>query len=125
MKKFLACLIALSVILCGCSMQKIKNEVRDEISDVKEDASELKEDAKNVLTGKPSEEELIGEDKAKEIALEKAEATAQEVIFDRTELDADDGRWIYEIDFKKNSTEYEADIDAKTGEIVSFSVDKK
>ncbi|MBE7039601.1 MAG: hypothetical protein E7398_02600 [Ruminococcaceae bacterium] len=124
MKKILACLFAVSIIFSGCSMQNVKDEVKEEISDVKEDIKELKDDAKNVYKGKPSKEEYIGEEKAKEIALEKAGITDEGIIYDRTELESDGGRWIYEIDFKKDTTEYEADIDALTGEIISWSVDK-
>ncbi|MBE7028252.1 MAG: hypothetical protein E7407_04375 [Ruminococcaceae bacterium] len=124
MKKIIACIFAVSIIFSGCSMQNIKDEVKEEVSDVKEDVKELKDDAKNIFNGKLTDAEFIGEEKAKEIALKKAGIKDEGIIYDRTEFESDGGRWIYEIDFKKDLAEYEADIDALTGEIISWSVDK-
>ncbi len=66
---------------------------------------------------------LIGEDKAKEIALERAGLTANQVIFDRVELDRDDGILKYELEFSKDSTEYDVEIKADDGRILSFERD--
>lgn len=124
MKKFLACLLIIMLVFTGCSMQKVKDEVKEEVSDMKHDFKEAKEDVKNVMEGKPDDGSLIGENKAKEIALDKAGLTSEGIIFDRIELETENGKWIYEIDFKSGTSEYEADIDALTGEIISWSVDK-
>lgn len=77
---------------------------------------------------KPAKEEpdksaFIGADKAKEIALEKAGVSAGSVIFDRVELDEDDGIWHYEVEFSKGYTEYDADIKADDGTILKWDVD--
>jgi len=69
-------------------------------------------------------EEFIGADAAKEIALQKAGITSDGVVFDRVELDHDDGVWRYEVEFRKGLTEYEADIAAIGGKILSWDVDK-
>ncbi len=66
---------------------------------------------------------FIGEDKAKEIALEKAGLTADDVVFDRVELDKDGGVWHYEVEFKRGLVEYDADITAADGTIISWEVD--
>ncbi len=66
---------------------------------------------------------LIGENKAKEIALERAGLTAEEVIFDRVELDRDDGVLKYELEFRKGSTEYDVEIRADDGTVLSFEKD--
>ena len=63
---------------------------------------------------------FIGEDKAKELALKKADISADDVRFDRVELDRDDGVWQYEVDFRHGDMEYDIDISAETGEILSF-----
>lgn len=66
---------------------------------------------------------LIGENKAKEIALERAGLTAEEVIFDRVELDRDDGVLKYELEFRKGSAEYDVEIRADDGTVLSFERD--
>lgn len=62
----------------------------------------------------------IGENKAKEIALKKAGISSNGVIFDRVELDRDNGVWHYEVEFKKDNVEYDADIKADDGTILKF-----
>ena len=66
---------------------------------------------------------FIGEEKAKEIALDKAEVTASDVIFDRVELDRENGVYTYEVEFKIGRTEYSADIKAEDGTILKWEVD--
>ena len=60
----------------------------------------------------------IGEERAKEIALNHAGLTASGVTFVRSYLDWDDGRAQYEVEFYANNTEYDYDIDAITGDEV-------
>lgn len=66
---------------------------------------------------------FIGEEKAKSIALQKAGITSEGVIFDRVEFDGDDGVWRYEVEFRKGRTEYDADIKAIDGTIMSWDID--
>ena len=66
---------------------------------------------------------LITEEEAKEIALEKAELTQDDVAFDRIELDFDDGVWMYEIEFIHGTTEYEIELCADNGEILKWEKD--
>ncbi len=67
---------------------------------------------------------FIGEEKAKDIALKKANVTTESVIFDRVELEQDDGVWKYEVDFKKDTTEYDTEINATDGSILKWEVEK-
>ena len=62
----------------------------------------------------------IGEAKAREIALEHAGLAEADVTFVKVRLDRDDGRLDYDVDFYSGNTEYNYEIDAATGEIVSF-----
>ncbi|MBR4075160.1 MAG: PepSY domain-containing protein, partial [Firmicutes bacterium] len=64
-------------------------------------------ETKNTL---PDSSAFIGEERAKEIALEKAGLSADEVFFDRVELDRDRNVYVYEVEFRKNRTEYDAEI---------------
>lgn len=65
----------------------------------------------------------ISEEEAKKIALEHAGLTEADVTFVHVKLDRDDGRLEYEVEFYKDNTEYDYDIDANTGEILSFDQD--
>ena len=66
---------------------------------------------------------LIGVDKAKQIALSHSSAPADGVYFEKAKLEMDDGCIYYEIEFRYGAEEYEYDIDAVTGEILSFDRD--
>ena len=65
----------------------------------------------------------IGEAKAKEVALNHAGLTSSAVTFVRANLDWDDGRAEYEVEFYANGKEYDYDIDAVTGDIRSYDYD--
>ncbi len=65
----------------------------------------------------------IDEEQAKQIALEHAGLEQADVTFVHVKLDWDDGRQEYEVEFYKDNTEYDYDIDAQTGEILSFDSD--
>ncbi len=66
----------------------------------------------------------ISAEEAKEIALNQAGLTENEVTFVRTEKDRDDGRVVYEVEFySKDNKEYDYEIDAETGDIISFDED--
>lgn len=68
-------------------------------------------------------EQFIGEDRAKEIALERAGLTETDVSFVRVDLDLDDGLWKYEIEFRQGRTEYETEINAQDGTILAWETD--
>ena len=66
----------------------------------------------------------IGEDRAREIALEHAGLAAGDVTFLKTRLDRDDGRTVYDVEFYTSDyKEYDYEIDAYTGEILSYDYD--
>ena len=67
--------------------------------------------------------QYIGSEAAKQIALDHAGLTAEEAHFVHAHLEQDDGNWKYDIEFHKDNTEYDYDIHALTGEILSFDQD--
>lgn len=66
---------------------------------------------------------VVGEEAAKEAALAHAGLSADDVTFIKTKLDKDDGRRIYEVEFYSGNTEYDYELDAYTGEIISYDYD--
>ena len=71
-----------------------------------------------------AQDEFITAEAAKQIALDHAGVAASDAIFDRTERDYDNGVWHYEVEFRVGRSEYEYDIDAVTGNILSFDKDR-
>ena len=66
----------------------------------------------------------VTEEQARETALSHAGLTADQVTFVRSELDRDDGRLMYDVEFYTSDyKEYDYEIDASTGEILSYDYD--
>lgn len=65
----------------------------------------------------------IGEEIARATAVEHAGLTESDVTFIKVQMDRDDGRTVYDVEFYYNNTEYDYEIDAATGEIVSYDSD--
>lgn len=65
----------------------------------------------------------IGLEKAKDIALNHSGQSLSTVKFDDEELDKDDQ--LYELEFSSNGTEYEYDIHAVSGKIVSVEIEQE
>ena len=71
-----------------------------------------------------SDSGMIGEEKAKEIALNHAGLTEDQTQRLWVKRDYDDGRSIYEVEFYgEGRDEYDYEINAVTGEIVAFDTD--
>ncbi len=65
----------------------------------------------------------IGIDKARRIAVSHAGFQESQVHFTKQKMDMEYGRYVYEIEFRKNHVEYEYEIDAKTGRILKWDKD--
>lgn len=68
---------------------------------------------------------LISKEEATAIALKDAGFTADQVTRLRTEFDYDDGRPEYEVDFHQGGYEYDYEIHAETGKILSKDQDRE
>lgn len=67
--------------------------------------------------------DLISEAKAKKIALEHAGISSSKATFIQVKLDWDDGRQVYEVEFYSGNKEYDYEIDAASGAILSYDYD--
>ena len=67
---------------------------------------------------------FIGVDRAKSIALGHAGVSASSVSFSKVKLDDDDGRGVDEIEFYVGNTEYDYKIDAYSGDIIEYDIDR-
>lgn len=73
--------------------------------------------------GSSASGDYISADRAKQIALNDAGVKESAAVFLRANLDWDDGRMKYEVEFYSGNTEYDYDIDAVTGAILSSDRD--
>ena len=64
-------------------------------------------------------------DEAKKAVLDKAELLEKDVVFTKAKLEEDDGRLVYEVDFKTDTDRYDAEVDALTGKITEWEVEAK
>lgn len=69
-------------------------------------------------TSGASGQSLIGAEKAKKLAAEHAGLTVSQVKFTESKLDRDDGRVVYELEFRCGGDEYEYTVDACSGAIL-------
>lgn len=132
MKRFLALLLSLllTLALVGCdstSMGVVAGQDNGTPVDATNSAqSQASTDAvtqaTEAVTEKPADSK-ISEEKAKSIALNHAGLKESEVKFLHVELDYDDGVLRYEVDFRQGNYEYDYDIDANTGKILSYDKD--
>ncbi|MBQ6796354.1 MAG: PepSY domain-containing protein [Clostridia bacterium] len=80
---------------------------------------------------KPAKEEKLTDEvkvtleEAKSIVLDKADLKEKDVTFTKAKLEKDDGRWVYEIDFKTDETRYDSEVDAIEGNITEWEVEAK
>lgn len=73
----------------------------------------------------PEQKAEITPAKAGEIAFEHAGVSRSEAADYRSKLENEDGLWVYEIEFRVGKTEYEYEIDAETGRIISAEKETK
>ena len=75
-------------------------------------------------SGTQTSGDVIGEEAARKAALDHAGLAESDVTFIRSHLDWDDGRQVYDVEFYTSDyTEYDYEIDAATGDILSYDAD--
>lgn len=85
-------------------------------------ANSAKQGAANAVEGTNTAKKITA-DEAKNIALVHAKLAQKDVNFVKAELETDNNRLIYDVDFYSGYVEYDYDIDAVTGEIISSDLD--
>ena len=72
----------------------------------------------------PAEDGYIGKEAAKAAALAHAGLSEAQVSRMKCELDREDGRVVYEIEFKCDGMEYEYEIDASSGAVLKYDKER-
>ena len=75
-------------------------------------------------SGAASQSAYIGVEAAQAAALRHAGVDAADAVFLEYDFDWEDGRMVYELDFRTSTQKYEYDIDATTGGVVKFESER-
>ena len=70
-----------------------------------------------------AEKRVLSPEEARQIVLNRAGLTADQVVFTKCHEDRDDGRMVYEIEFFANGIEYDFDVEIATGRITESDRD--
>ena len=128
MKKLISLFMILSllVVFAGCRKLHQAEEYLDHKLDVAEEQVEQAVQEAISPTVSPeitASSEGITEAEAQAIALEHAGVTEADISRLEVRKDFDDGRQEYDVEFHADRLEYEYEIDAVTGKILSFDKD--
>ena len=132
--KYGASALALALLLSACSGENAKNakeDAKDAVSNTKAAVSEEVNSVKDKAEDKKDEMTTGIENKEFKISLDdavkkfKEEFKADEIEISSLEFDEDNGKYAYDIKGFNGNDEYEAKIDADSGEILSKEQDKE
>ena len=136
MKKIIVLALSLVFILslpaCGRAMNDVTSDVEsmgDSVVSGAENAADkitngTESTAKNVESNSMNLMAGITAKDAKDAALSHAGLSESQISDVEIDLDRDNGKLIYEVDFNSGNIEYDYDIDAETGEVISADKSK-
>ena len=136
MKKIIVLALSLVFILsltaCGRAMNDVTSDVEsmgDSVVSGAESAADkitngTESTAKNVENNSMNLMAGITAKDAKDAALRHAGLSESQISDVEIDLDRDNGKLIYEVDFNSGNIEYDYDIDAETGEVISADKSK-
>ena len=76
--------------------------------------------APGYMTSSTASEEELDKDEALVAALDYVGLTAEDITGLRVDRDSEDGRYVYELQFFSGGSEFELEIDGRTGEVLSY-----
>lgn len=131
MKRLWILFLAVLALLAFAGCDRVEDTIENKVDSIEETLEQKVNDAANALI--PSDaagsftpvdpSQLISPEQAQNIALEHAGVPSDEAVGLHTVLQIDDGRQEYEVTFRVGHLEYEYEIDAATGKILSTDID--
>ena len=129
--------VALLLAFTGCSQATAQENLNSAGNMVRSGVDAAEDMVENAVSGTVSTESAgaavqpttaaaaaaVTKEEAEAIALEPAGFTADQVSWLHTEYEEDNGVPQYEVDFHQDRWEYEYEIDAETGAILSYDRD--
>ncbi len=119
-KKTLFCMIVLTaLLLSGCTQNNSQGS---------ENTSGTGSSPTDSMSGSTqsttSGQNMLTEEEARQIALAHANLTVDQVSFTKSEVDREDGRIVYDIEFyTQDNREFDYEIDPYTGEVLDYDQD--
>lgn len=107
--------IALLLAGCGAKAQETPESDNSGVQSEADSSGDISASSSEATADK----ELISEDEAKDIALKDAGLTEEQVSGLWCKLDTDDGVQQYEVEFYADGNEYDYEVDAASGNILS------
>ena len=131
MKRFMTLLLAVLVLSVFAGCDRVEDAIENKVDTIEETLEQKINAAANALTPTDAAgaftpvdpSQLISPEEAQAIALEHAGVTAEKAVGLHTVLQIDDGRQEYEVEFRVGHLEYDYEIDAATGTILSADMD--
>lgn len=129
--KFRLLAVILSLLLLTACANEAKSTLESMENAVENKAEKMEDAAEKTVdnlfsppgTSGQNTAKTITEEQAKTIALEHAGLTADQVQYLRVQYEIDDGIPQYEVDFHHERWEYDYEINAETGDILSYDRD--
>ena len=125
---FMLCLVfALSFTACGSTMEGAKDDAESMGESIVSGTESIVSDASSAMKDNDKKTNLmagITASDATDAALKHAGLQKSQVSDIDVDLDRDGGKLIYEVDFNYGNTEYDYDIDADTGAVISADKSK-
>ena len=130
MKKQIIFILVGMMLLSGCGTAE--DAIESKVDTLEETLEQKVNEAANALRSPELEGEnytpvdpssLISPEEAQQIALDHAKLSAEDVTDIHTVTEIDNGRQEYEVTFRSGHLEYEYEIDAATGKILSVDTD--
>lgn len=124
--RIITALLMAALLLTGCSAMAIGNRLNaaeDALENGMDTMEDMLQSAVMPPQGSTQQTTEITREQAEAIALEKAGFTADQVTRLRTEYEIDDGIPRYEVQFNQGRWEYDYEINANTGDILSYDGD--
>lgn len=128
MKQNLITILLTAILLLtmtACSAAGVERTLDAAEDQVEHRIDAMEDSMENALRAAPTSDSGITTEEAEQIALDHAGFTRNQVTALRTEYEIDDGIRQYDVQFFEGDWEYEFEIDAQTGKILSFDKDHK
>lgn len=127
----LALIFALSFTACGTA-EKVVSDAESMGEDAASNVQSATDEVASDLMGEDKKNEdkssvdlmaKITPEQAQSKAFEHAKLEKEQIRDVEIDLDRDNGKLVYEVNFNSGNVEYDYEIDAETGEIISFGKD--